>query len=569
GVFVVHAETEPETTADAARVIWDQLHQVRVGLVDDTELTRVRRIFEARWLRRLETAEGRANYLAEWEALGSWQLGDDYFRRYISTTANDVQRVVREHLPEEKAAGLVYRPTSAPVVAQDAADMKRLLGEGGTERLPDIPPRTKQAAGGEAKAALEREEAGVSVFRTEKGVPILVRRKPGAPIANIALYIVGGALEDESEKAGLTLLSARSILKGTTTRSAAQIAEDSEMLGGTISAAVGSDSFGWSFSVPTARIAEALELLGDVLQRPTFPDDGFETERTVALSNIAMLRDDMYRYPVRLAMTAAFAGHPYGIPTMGTEESLRAITVADAREWHKTRVIDSAAVIGVVADVDPQEAANIVAREFTLLDARKAPKAGKPRWPKRVKIAAESRDKAQTAMALAFPAPSRSDDLRFAGTLLGTVASGLGGRFFDELRDRQSLAYTVHASASEKRLAGIFVSYIATSPEKEGVARSGLLNEFAKLRDNVVTAEELSRAKEYIVGSHAIAQESGGAQLGEMLDAWMFGEGLHELLEHDHRVRGVTAEQMRELARKYFDPEKRVEGIVRGVGRTV
>ena len=569
GVFVVHAETEPETTADAARVIWDQLHQVRVGLVEEAELARIRRIFEARWLRRFETAEGRANYLAEWEALGGWQLGDEYFRRYVSTTADDVQRVVREHLPEEKAAALVYRPASSPVVAQDAADMKRLLGEGGTERLPDIPPRKAAAAPQAKKAEFEKEEAGVSVFHTGNGIPILVRRKPGAPIANIGLYIVGGALEEEPEKAGLTMLTARSMLKGTTTRSASQIAEDSEMLGGTISASVGSDSFGWSFSVPTARLGEALELLGDVVQRPTFPDDGFETERTVALSNLAMLRDDMFRYPLRLATTAAFTGHPYGTPTMGTEESLRSITAAEAREWHRSRIIDSAAVIGVVADMEPQQAADLVAREFTALESSKAPKAGKPRWPKRVKIAAESRDKAQTAMTLAFPAPSRSDNLRFAGTMLGTIASGLGGRFFDELRDRQSLAYTVHAAASEKRLAGMFVSYIATSPDKEGVARSGLLNEFAKLRDEPVTAEELSRAKQYLVGSHAISQESGGAQLGEMLDAWMFGEGLHELLEHDERVRAVTAEQMRDLARKYFDPEKRVEGIVRGVGRTV
>ena len=569
GVFVVHAETEPETTVDAARVIWDQMHQVRVGLVDDNELARVRRIFEARWVRRLETAEGRANYLAEWEALGGWQLGDDYFKRYVSVTADDVQRVVREHLPEEKAAALIYRPSSSAIVAQDATDMKRLLGEGGTERLPEIPARKAATPPKEQTAVFESEKAGVSVFRTEHGIPILVRRKAGAPIANIALYIIGGALEEEPEKAGLTLLTARSMLKGTTSRSAAQIAEDSEMLGGTISATVGSDSFGWSFSVPTARLGDALELMGDVIQRPTFPSDDFETERTVALSNLAMLRDDMFRYPLRLAMTAAFAGHPYGTPTMGTEESLRGITIEEAREWHRTQVLDSAAAIGVVADVDPQEAASLVAREFAALEARRAPKAAKPRWPKRVKIAAESRDKAQTAMTLAFPAPSRSDDMRFAATLIGILASGLGGRFFDELRERQSLAYTVHAAASEKRLAGIFVSYIATSPEKEGVARAGLLNEFAKLRETPVTAEELNQAKEYLIGSHAIAQESGGAQLGEMLDAWMFGEGLHELLEHDDSVRAVTAEQMREVARKYFDPEKRVEGIVRGVGRTV
>ncbi|HJP61531.1 MAG TPA: insulinase family protein, partial [Gemmatimonadaceae bacterium] len=569
GVFVVHAETEPETTADAARVIWDQLHQVRVGLVEEAELARVRRIFEARWLRRFETAEGRANYLAEWEALGGWRLGDEYFQRYMSATADDVQRVVREHLPEEKAAALIYRPASSPVVAQDAADMKRLLGEGGTERLPDIPPRNSLAAADEAKANFESEQAGVSVFRNRNGVPILVRRKAGTPIVNIALHIVGGALEEEPEKAGLTLLMARSVLKGTASRTAAQIAEDSEMLGGTISPSVGSDSFGWSFSVPTARMGEALELLGDVVQQPTFPDEGFETERAVALSNLAMLRDDMYRYPLRLATMAAFADHPYGTPTMGTDDSLRAITVQEVRDWHQSQVMNSAAVIGVVGDVDPEQAADMVARHFAALESRKPPKAGKPRWPRRVKIAAESREKAQTAMTLAFPAPSRSDDLRFAGTLIGTVASGLGGRFFDELRDRQSLAYTVHAAASERRLAGIFVSYIATSPEKEGVARTGLLNEFARLRQDPVTPEELTRAKQYVIGSHAIAQESGAAQLGEMLDAWMFGEGLHELLEHDDNIRAVTAEQMRDLARKYFDAEKRVEGIVRGVGRTV
>jgi zinc protease len=388
-------------------------------------------------------------------------------------------------------------------------------------------------------------------------------------VASVGVFIVGGAVDEEDNEAGLTLLTARTMLKGTTTRTAAQIAEDAEMLGGTISASAGGDSFGWSFSVPGARLPEALELLGDVIQRPTIPDDSFETERTVALSNVAMLRDDMYRYPMRLASSVAFGGHPYGRPVMGTEESLRAIPVERAREWHKTKVLESAAVIGVVADIDVKEVADLVAREFGSLEPEKGPKIGKPRWPKSVKIAAESRDKAQTAIALAFPAPPRTDNSRFAAALIATVASGLGGRFFDELRDKQSLAYTVQAAVSEKRVAGMFLSYIATSPEKEGVARDGLLAEFEKLREQPVTEEELSRAKEYVVGSHAISQESGSALLGEMLDAWMFGGGLHELLEHDASVRAVTADQMREVARKYFDPKRRVEGIVRGVGRTV
>ena len=148
------------------------------------------------------------------------------------------------------------------------------------------------------------------------------------------------------------------------------------------------------------------------------------------------------------------------------------------------------------------------------------------------------------------------------------MASGLGGRFFDELRDKQSLGYTVQAFASERALAGAFVSYIATSPEKEEVARRGLLAEFAKLRESVVTPKELEQAQTYAIGTHAIRQQSGGAVLGEIVDAYLFG-GLHELAEFERRVRGVTAEEMRAIARAYFDESRRVEGIIRGVGRTV
>ena len=180
-------------------------------------------------------------------------------------------------------------------------------------------------------------------------------------------------------------------------------------------------------------------------------------------------------------------------------------------------------------------------------------------------LVAESRQKKQTALALAFPSPTRTDDARYAAALIGGVASGLGGRFFDELRDRRSLAYTVHAHSAERRLAGMFIAYIATSPEKELEAREGLLREFAKLREAEVTPDELSQAKAYALGTHAIRQQSGGAVLSELIDAWLVGTGLEEIDEYDARVRAVTAREMRELAERYFDEGRLVEGIVRGV----
>src|SRR6185312_7738350 len=157
--------------------------------------------------------------------------------------------------------------------------------------------------------------------RTEHGVPVLVRLKPGAPLVHAGVYLLGGASDETPEHAGLTTLMVRTALKGTASRSALQIAEEGELLGGSVSGAAGSESFGWSISVPTQHAAAAIELLADVAQHPTLADETLDTERAIALADVVALRDDMYRYPMRLANQAAFAGHAYGTPAGGTEDS--------------------------------------------------------------------------------------------------------------------------------------------------------------------------------------------------------------------------------------------------------
>ncbi|HEX5581366.1 MAG TPA: pitrilysin family protein, partial [Gemmatimonadaceae bacterium] len=430
------------------------------------------------------------------------------------------------------------------------------------------PPRAAAPAptpGG--RPELERREAGVHVFRTARGLPILVWPKPGALIAYAGVYFGGGSAEEPVERAGLTKLLARVALKGTEHRTANQIAEDAEMMGGSLGGSAGGDSFGWSISVPTVHLPAALDLLADVAQNATVPDDAFETERAIAQADVAALRDDMYRRPMRLAIEAAYAGHPYGIAAAGSEASLASITAAEVRDWHRRRVQGGAPVVGIVADGDPEALAALAARHLARLEGHDWSPGERPAWPGSVSVAAESRDKAQTALALAFPAPGRRDPERFAAELLAGVTSGLGGRFFDELRDRQSLAYTVHAHASERPLGGMFMSYIATSPDKEEVAREGLLREFARLREAPPTADELQRAKTYALGTHAIARESGGSRLGEMVDAWLLGTGLAELGDYDTRIAAVTPEDVQRLAERYFDEGRRAEGIVRGSSR--
>ena len=569
GIFVVHAEGPPEHTASAARNVWAQLADVREHGFTDEELGRARQLIEARWIRRLETMEGQANYLAEWEALGDWQLGAQELDRLLTATASEVTDAVRRHLTVDGAGVLVYRPRGTPEIARDPAAMRALLASSGATPLAAIPAAPPVAAVAPAMVAFEREEGRVRVYRTATNVPILVMPRPGAPLVQLGVHAAGGAADEPAAQAGLTSLLTRTSVKGTLTRTAAQIAEDGELLGGSVSGSTGAESFSWGISVPVRHAAAALELLSDVVQHATFSEQALETERSLAIADLEMLRDDMYRYPLRLLTGAAFEGHPYGVPSSGTEESLAAVAVRDVREWHRAQVLAGASVIAIVGDVDPDEIAALAAARFSGLAWRERASLAIPAWPQAPVMRTESRDKAQSALALAFPAPARRDDARIVADMIAGVASGLGGRFFDQLRDRQSLAYTVSAFSAEWRNAGMFISYIATSPDKEDTARAGLLAEFAKLRDAPVTAAELAQAKEYAIGTHAIRSQSGAALLGEMIDAWLFGRGLGEIAEHDARIRSVTAREMQELANRYFVERELVQAVVRGTGRRV
>jgi zinc protease len=579
GVFVIHAECPADSAGAAARAIWGQVADLRERGVGDHELARAQRLLESRWVRRTESMEGQATYLAEWQALGDWTLGEHYLERVLSVTAGEVTGAIRRYLDPDGVSAIVYRPATSPVVATGAQVLLAVGGEGAappadsasaaSEEHPgvDISGADTRARRPGGRVQAEREVAGVRVYRTATGVPILVAHKAGAQIAHAGVFAFGGARDEGPHRGGLTTLMARCALKGAAGRSAAELADAVEMLGGSIGSSTGSENTGWSISVPARFTTPALRLLADVVQQPRLEEPALETERALALAELAMLRDDMSRYPLRLVTQSAFGDHPYGAGVLGNETSLRAITNPDVRDWHAAHVLRGATVIGIVCGEEPDVVARDVIGAFDALRPGVPGEIAGPVWPRRPVARAEQREKSQTALALAFPGPARRDGDRMVAGLIGTVASGLGGRFFDELRDRQSLAYTVRAFALEWTLAGMFIGYIATSPSKEAVARAGLLAEFAKLCESGVSADELAQAQTYAVGTYAISRQSGAAVLGEVIDAWVFGEGLEELETYERRVRAVTRADVQRVARAYFDPARVAEGIVRGAGQ--
>ncbi len=566
GVFVVHAAARPERTADAARTLWDQIRRVREGEVSADEIARARSLVEAQWLRRLESAEGQANFLGAWELLGDWQTGTAYQAAMLAVDADALAAVATRWLRPETAALVAYRPRGSAPLGADAAAVRALLDAERPAALEPAGAPTAPTVLGGAGARLDQVVGDVHVFRTAAGVPILIKRRPGSALAHLGCFIEGGVTAEDATTGGITTLMARAALRGTSRRSATQLAEDAERLGGTPAASVGTESFQWTLGVPARSFDGAADLLADLVLDPRFPGDGVEAERAVAIAALGSLRDDMYRQPMRLAAEAAWPGHPYGRSTLGTEDSVAALTADDLRRWHAQRVPTAPSALAAVGDFDPQAAADLIARRFAALRPAVAVAVPTPAWTQEFRERVEERDKAQTALALFFDGPARHDESRFDAEMIGGVASGLGGRFFEELRDRQSLAYTVIARPYARKRGGTFAAYIATSPAKEAIARAGLLREFARFVEGDVDADELERARTYAIGTWQIRQASGASVLADVAEAWLYGS-LEELARYPRDLAAVTPARMRAMARRWFDPDRRVEGIVRGRAR--
>lgn len=407
-----------------------------------------------------------------------------------------------------------------------------------------------------------RNEAGVHIYELDGGGRGIVKERSNIPLVTIAIAARGGVHNETSANAGITGLMARASVKGTANRTAAEIAQIAEDMGGSISPSVTSDVIDWEITVPAKHFERALDLLADVAFHPAFPEREFEVERKLALSDVQQTRDDMYRYPLRLCMQQMFRSHPYGNTIEAVEQSLARATRHDLAAWHAQQVRARPWAL-VVGDVDAEKAARAVEAVTPRESGAASAQPSRVAWggPSQQ---AEQRDKAQTAIAIAFPGPAHDDPNVYALHVLANAVGGLGGRFFEELRSTRSLAYTVSLMPVGRWLAGAFMAYIATAPEREEEARAALLEEFERLRTDALSAEEIERAQRYTIGTWQIRGQTNGAQLGEIMDAYLLGEGITEITEFEARIRAVTAKSIQAVAQKYFDPALLVEGIVRG-----
>jgi len=460
-----------------------------------------------------------------------------------------------------------YRPEDEFEEGVTSGKIKERILEGLKEKLPEVEEiKLEVVKSHEGSTSANRIESTVRRDSLSCGSVLITRENHSLPLLSLGIYFKGGRAYESEQNCGITQLTLKGSLKGTRKRDATEIFNLLEMLGASIETRVEADYFGYLIKLLSENWEPGVEVLADVIKDPVFDPEELEKEKTLLLARIEKSKDNMRDYPIRLLYQAIFPDHPYGLNSLGDIEAIKKLNPSLVRGWHDKLFSADNMIIVAVGDFDSSRLKKKLEELFE--DFKKEGLRKRDDSTVRIKpgggTIVEARQKAQTAQALGFvTCPYREDDL-YALKVLQAVVSGTGGRFFHQLREKRGLAYTVYGVNDSWEQAGVFYAYIATSPENEELAREHLLNEFYKLKTELVTEEELETAKRYIAGMYGIHLETNSALVRQYAKAELLGRGMEEVERYPEKISQVTREQIKKVATRYFDPKCLAVGMIRG-----
>jgi zinc protease len=569
GLLTILAEVEPPKGPLAVRAIQAEIGRIRSEPPSGQEIERARAAIEFRYHQGRADVLGRSSTLAYFEALGDYALEERSIERLNRVAPDDVRRAGETYLNLENATLLEYLPEDATVEPMERDAYLDALRRVAPAPPPPAPVRAAApaAVAPGAPSRVERTEriGGVDRHRFESGLVVLHEERRDLPLVTICVALRGGRSGEGRENSGITRLMQAAQVKGSTTRDARQLALEIEGMGSSIERMVDDDSFGFALGILSRHASRGFQVLMDLIRRPAFRSEEIEKERALLLASQDTIKDQSLPYTFQLFRQAAFGSHPYALPSYGLSAPVQAMKREDLVKWHRLTVRPASMVIAVVGDLGPQEVLDLVSTGTA--DWGKEGHAGKDPgqllgWGASQVV--ESRRRKQTAQVIGFPTPGLLTPDRFALDLVQAITSGLGGRFFEEVRGKRGLAYAVHAFNYHRVNGGAFAIYLATAPKDEAEARRVLFQEIGRLRREGPRREEADRALHYALGMHAIAMQGNGPRAYRYMDAEVRGLGVEAVQAYPERLSRVGLDDIQDAIWRYLDPDRCAIGILRG-----
>ncbi len=573
GLFSIGFETDAPRLLDATRRIIEEADRLRRQRVSPPELERARVNFLASEQFERESVSGVASKLASYESMGGgWKREHEALEILRSATPEDLLRVAQAYLDPQALTLAALIPENTDPSLDEAAFRNAVeLGLAAARRsqpAPDeeaspLPPSDSATRSPETRLALgplrpAADGAGERLDATlANGLKIHVLRRPEVPIAAVRFACVGGLLAETEADSGITRFLSAMWTRGTRSLSAAAFARQSEALAAEIDGFSGRNSLGLTLDSLSETLDPALALFADALLEPRLDPAEIERERRETLAALDRREDRLGQQAFQLFARTEFAQHPYRLSVLGERESIEDLSAEDLARHSGRLVRADRAAIAIVGDVDPEQVARLVedrlgalpagTDEFALPEAEERP----------IEIRESSliKDRAQAHLVVGFRGVTLDDPDRHTLALISQLLAGQGGRLFLELRDRQSLAYSVSASNVEGLAPGYFSVYIATAPDKMERARRGIFEEIDRLVSDAPSPQELERTIRFGTGSFAIDLQRSHSRATHIALDSIYGLGPDDADAYPSRIAAITPQDVLRVARRIFRVE--------------
>ncbi|HKW90248.1 MAG TPA: pitrilysin family protein [Methylomirabilota bacterium] len=386
------------------------------------------------------------------------------------------------------------------------------------------------------------------------GLVVLIRENTATPVVAASLFVRVGSRWETEDNAGITHLLQQVLLKGTTQRSALEIAETAEALGGGISASADMDFSEVRATALARSWKKMLALMADVALRPTLPESEIDGERRNMLTALRSRQDQPFPLAMDTLMSRVYGDHPYGRPVLGRPAALERIDRGALVAHHRRFYRAPRMILSVSGDVAAAEVLSEIVRLFA--DAPLGDGGPDPAVPTATARADRTvlvKPAAQAQVLTAFLAPPAAHGDYAAVKVLATaLGGGMAGRLFTEVRDKQGLAYSTGGAYPSRLGPGVLFTQLGTAPANQARAEAAVLAELDRIRREPLTAAELARAKAYLLGQFELDRRTN-ARLA-WYDAFFeaLGVGPDFADRYARAVEAVTVEDVQRVARTYL-----------------
>jgi predicted Zn-dependent peptidase len=358
--------------------------------------------------------------------------------------------------------------------------------------------------------------ANFSRTTLDSGLTVVSQKMTEVRSASVGFWFDVGARDEPDRLAGTSHFLEHLLFKGTEHRSAKEIADEFDAVGGDVNAFTGKEATCYYARVLDEDLPMALDVLSDMITNSLIDPDEFDSERRVILEEIAMHEDAPDELVHDLFYRSMWDGHPLGRPVLGYNETISEVTPDQVREYWRERYGPANMVVSAAGNVDHDRLVATLDAALAARDARRTLRSGAPPTPQQG-VHVFRRPTEQAHIVIGTEGLQRSHDDRHALAVIDTVlGGGMSSRLFQEVREKRGLAYSVYSYRALFADTGAFAVYAGTTPQNAQTVVDLVFDEIENLKRGGITDAELKRAKGHLKGSLVLSSEDPGSRMNQL-----------------------------------------------------